>query len=177
MNECRIRLARAEDLDHLPVIEAAAAALFPNALISAEARAGTLAREQLQEALDQQRLWIAERISGEAVGFALAAPAGDSAFLLEVDVHPHHQRQGLGRRLIQAVLDWAEERRFRRLMLTTFADLPWNAPFYQGLGFRILEDGELTPELATKLTEEKALGLKGRVAMAVVFPAAVEKDC
>jgi hypothetical protein len=40
--------------------------------------------------------------------------------------------------------------------LTTFRDVPWNGPFYAGLGFRAVD--ELTPGLAAVRDHEKAIG-------------------
>jgi hypothetical protein len=50
--------------------------------------------------------------------------------------------------------------------LTTFRHLPWNAPFYQKVGFRILEKANLDEQLAEILEEEaKGLDITKRVAM------------
>lgn len=43
------------------------------------------------------------------------------------------------------------------LTLTTFRDVPWNAPFYARLGFEMITT--LTPELREKREEETAHGL------------------
>ncbi|WP_411757210.1 hypothetical protein [Streptomyces venezuelae] len=45
------------------------------------------------------------------------------------------------------------------LTLTTFADVPWNAPYYARIGFRPLADAELTPALRTIRAHEAELGL------------------
>ena len=45
------------------------------------------------------------------------------------------------------------------LTLTTFADVPWNAPYYARCGFRILHDAEITPGLRAIRHHEAALGL------------------
>ena len=42
------------------------------------------------------------------------------------------------------------------MTLTTFRDVPWNGPFYAGLGFRAVD--ELTPGLAAVRDHEKAIG-------------------
>jgi hypothetical protein len=43
--------------------------------------------------------------------------------------------------------------------VTTFADVPWNAPFFRRRGF--VEITELTPELAERRDWERAVGLDG----------------
>ena len=71
-----------------------------------------------------------------AVGFALMEACSDGdAHLLELDVKPAHGGRGIGRALISASVDWAFARGLRRLTLTTFRDIPFNAPFYARVGF------------------------------------------
>jgi hypothetical protein len=43
--------------------------------------------------------------------------------------------------------------------LTTFASVPWNAPYYSRCGFRILDDAELAPGLRAIRQREAELGL------------------
>jgi predicted N-acetyltransferase YhbS len=72
-----------------------------------------------------------------------------------VSVHPDRAGQGIGRRLIDHVGAWAGT----PLTLTTFAEVPWNAPYYERLGFRRLRDEELTPAMRAIRAEEAAHGL------------------
>ena len=62
------------------------------------------------------------------------------------------------------------DRRLDRVTLTTFEDLPWNAPFYQRLGFRKLTEDELNAPIATLLERERAVGMIRRVAMRYSVP-------
>ncbi|MGO9907868.1 MAG: hypothetical protein ACLPY3_19445 [Solirubrobacteraceae bacterium] len=41
------------------------------------------------------------------------------------------------------------------LTLTTFRDVPWNAPYYARLGFVVLEAGEQGPELRALIERER----------------------
>jgi hypothetical protein len=43
--------------------------------------------------------------------------------------------------------------------LTTFSDVPWNAPLYRHLGFRVLDDDDIGPELRARRADEAARGL------------------
>ncbi len=45
------------------------------------------------------------------------------------------------------------------MTLTTFADVPWNGPYYRRLGWRDLPAAELGPELAAIRRHEASLGL------------------
>lgn len=71
----------------------------------------------------------------------------EAALLVEVGVHPHHQRHGLGRALVQAVIEWAQRAKLARVVLTTFSDLPRNTPFYESMGFCRLTPVEVTGDL------------------------------
>jgi hypothetical protein len=82
---------------------------------------------------------------------------------------PHHARLGLGRALITHVAHWARSHDFTALTLTTFADVPWNAPYYTRLGFAAIEAPMLIPHLKTILEAEANAGINmdHRVAMRV----------
>ncbi len=73
---------------------------------------------------------------------------------------------------MRAVCDGARARGIATVTLCTFRDIPWNAPFYQRLGFRILDEDELTPGLAARVREEELGGLARelRAAMRLELP-------
>ena len=45
------------------------------------------------------------------------------------------------------------------LTLTTFRDVPWNAPYYRRCGFRVLDEQEWTPGLRAIREREAGHGL------------------
>lgn len=55
--------------------------------------------------------------------------------------------------------EWAYDHNLTALTLTTFTDVPWNAPYYQRLGFRTLSDTEVTSGLRRIREHEATLGL------------------
>lgn len=93
------------------------------------------------------------------VGFALAEVLDGEAYLDEVDVHPRHARRGLGTRLVNTVIGWAESREFSSLSLITFRHLPWNARFYERFGFVPLARYEMGPAMSRILEEEAEAGI------------------
>lgn len=149
----------------LPALERAAAALFPAEDLTPEDRHEVTPVADLEAASREGRLWVAVDERGSPVGFALGDTLDGVAHLAELDVHPDHGRQGLGRALVARVVAWARSRGYEAVTLTTFRHLPFNAPFYESAGFRILEEGEITQGLAEVLEEEEAQGLSKRVAM------------
>ncbi|MFU8817381.1 MAG: GNAT family N-acetyltransferase [Pseudomonadales bacterium] len=165
IGEYTVGLARRKHIDMLPEIERAAAALFPEDVLPPEIRADVIPEDELEAARREQRLWTAVTKAGSPVGFALVIHDPDSVFLQEIDVHPAHQRNGLGRRLIDEVISRARADEFSCITLTTFEHVAWNAPFYSRLGFRKLEAAELGKTLRERLQAEMDAGLRQRVAM------------
>ena len=162
MSDLHVRLATTNDVPHLADVELAAAVLFPAGRIPDPDQ--VTAESELAEACAEGLLFVADR-DGVPVGFATCSVEGAYLHLDELAVHPDHGRRGLGRRLVAAVIDAAAQRRLDGVSLTTFADLPWNGPFYAGMGFRTLADAELNDFLRDVLALERRKGLTQRVAM------------
>jgi len=165
--ELLVEPARAGDVEHLAGVELRAAALFsPDDLPRALADEATPV-ETFRAAQGEGRLWVARAETGLPVGFALLEARGRDACLEELDVDPAYGRRGLGRRLVEAVRDAARERGHRRLVLTTFRDVPWNGPFYRRLGFTVVAESELDPglEALRRKDAEAGLDLARRVVM------------
>ena len=77
----------------------------------------------------------------------------------QVSVIPGHTRQGLGRVLLGHACEWARGNGLKAVTLTTFANIPWNAPNYERCGFRKLTADDLTPGLLRIRREEADHGL------------------
>ena len=94
------------------------------------------------------------------VGFAAVGEVGGVAHLWQIAVLPSAGRQGHGTALMEAVFDWARSFGYPALTLTTFADVPWNAPYYARFGFRIVDEdsADFSPELAAIRAHERDLG-------------------
>lgn len=128
-----IRPAEDADLGDLAAIEQAADAVFAETFGTIPW--GTPPSGQDRAAQPGFLLVAAESEGGRPIGFAHVLDAGDQAHLEQVSVTPEHARRGHGSALVRAALDLAAERGATRIGLRTFADIPWNAPFYQALGF------------------------------------------
>lgn len=74
-------------------------------------------------------------------------------------MHPVAARQGVGRRLLEHAAAYAVARGAGALTLTTFAEVPWNAPYYARCGFRVVTDSDLPPGLNDIRSREVAHGL------------------
>ena len=167
MDPIAIELAREEHLADIPGIELAGATLFAEADLPHEIRHRVTAATDLRDALNASRIWVAVHQSRQTVGFAMAEVVDRQAYLTELDVLPEFGRQGIGSRLVRAVAEWAKTCDFDSLSLITFRHLPWNAPFYEKLGFFIIDSAEHGPELVGLMEEERQVGINmnNRVAM------------
>ncbi len=102
------------------------------------------------------------------VAFAQLEIVDGQAHLAQLSVRPDHGGQGIGRALVLAAKAWAREAGFHTMTLCTFADVPFNGPFYASCGFVEVPEELLTPGLAAQLRGESALRLDAmgrRVAM------------
>lgn len=153
-----IRLARPEDVPALPPIEAAAGRLFEG-LEENVADGESFSESHLEAARVRERLWVATTPDDVPVGFALVEPRDGALHLEEIDVHPDHARRGIGRRLVETVVARAREEGLPAVTLTTFRNVPWNAPWYQRLGFRELPAEAWTPGLRAIVAKETRQGL------------------
>lgn len=105
------------------------------------------------------------------VGFARIEIVDGHSHLGQLSVLPEYGRLGIGTSLVVAACDWARRRGHRLITLTTFADIPFNAPFYRRLGFRQLGEEELGPDLSEVLFDEADLERFGRrITMARTLP-------
>lgn len=157
---CRIRQARHDDLAALADIERSAAAQFLDVGLGGDFVDNVIPLDVHRLACDEGRLWVAVEETDRCVGFALALFLHDGTPLLqEIDVEPAHGRRGLGRRLVAAVADWARRRNAATLVLSTFRDVAWNAPFYASLGFTIVAEEALSTAERGLREHEAAHGL------------------
>lgn len=154
----RIRAARLDDIDAMRTVERAAGCLFADIGMDDVAAHAPAAATVLAAYIRGGRAWIAET-DEQPMGYALADVVDGCGHMEQVAVHPLYGRQGLGRMLIQAVVDWATEGGMPALTLLTFREVPWNGPYYASLGFRPLADAELGPELMALRAHESELGL------------------
>jgi GNAT superfamily N-acetyltransferase len=159
-----IRRGREDEAERLREIERDAALLF---------RASPVPYAADLEVTDAAVFIAAARegwllVAGDvAVGFAVMQPLDGEVYLRELDVMRAHQRQGLGLALVEASMSLVRSRGHRALLLTTFREVPWNAPWYRRIGFIDVPAAERGPELLALLAQEKAHGhaMRGRVAL------------
>jgi ribosomal protein S18 acetylase RimI-like enzyme len=182
-----VRPAAAADVPLLAAIEVAAGERFRSVGMDDIADDEPLPEAELLAAVADGRLWVAElgavaelddgdrsrAIAAEGagqvgpagaagvavVGYALAIGDAGHAHLEQVSVVPWAGGRGVGAALVDAVAEWGRRQGASSLTLATFAELPWNAPWYRRLGFEVVPEEELDDELRAVIAHEVALGL------------------
>ncbi|MBL1078771.1 GNAT family N-acetyltransferase [Nocardia sp. 2] len=155
----RIRPATVTDLPTLQKIEIAAGEPFRTLGMTEIAEDEPPALETLEVYQRAGRARVAVDDSDHPVAYLLHDRADDTVHISQVSVHPEHARRGIGRALIEDLADRARAQGVAALSLTTFVEVPWNAPYYERLGFRPLDPAELTPDLLRVRTHEAEIGL------------------
>lgn len=159
MSDWSLRLARPDDAEQMPAIERAAAQLFRQVPGLSE-----LDPDDIWEPQDLRRLIrkghsLVAHVDQRMAGFLVNEPFQRELHIWEMDVHPDFQQRGVGAGLIRACQIDARNSGFTALTLTTFRDLPWNAPFYGRLGFEEVTALDAHPRLASELALEADNGL------------------
>ncbi len=164
-NDYSVRLARTEDLVHIPVIESAAAKQFePYAAqleISVDLLSGLTPMTFLKRAQAEKRIWVGVA-DAQPVGFIVAKFLQESCFIVELDVLPAYSRRGIGAALIEGCCEGARQRNHRQITLTTFRYVPWNIPFYRQCGFEVLPPERWSPALKAIVEHEARYGFSQR---------------
>jgi len=154
-----IRLSCVDELEALLELERAAGQRFADIPALAEMPDDITPIEELQEAHQAGRVWVAVASSDQPIGFAYASIVDGYCHQEELDVLPAFGQRGVGTALVQTVCAYAVAENCAGVTLTTFRAVPWNAPFYKRLGFEILESPSLTPGLAQAFADEARRGL------------------
>ncbi|MFF9472679.1 GNAT family N-acetyltransferase [Streptomyces roseolus] len=157
----RIRAAAPAELTLLRSIERAAGESFRALGMAAIADDEPLPLDVLEGYRAAGRAWVAVDGTDRPVAYLIADAVDGAAHIEQVSVHPEAAGRGVGRALIEHLAEVARKEGLTALTLTTFAEVPWNAPYYARLGFRPLADADpaLTEGLREISRAEAAHGL------------------
>jgi ribosomal protein S18 acetylase RimI-like enzyme len=103
--------------------------------------------------------WVAVDRADRPVAYLITDQVDGNVHVEQLSVHPDHSRRAVGRSLLEYAADRAVADGMPALTLTTFSDVPWNAPYYLRCGFRVLKESQWTPELDAIRRREAAHGL------------------
>lgn len=154
-----IRAVRADELPVLQDIERAAGRCFHDIGMPDIADDEPLPLAELARYQQAGLAWAAVDDADAPVAYLIADHVDGNLHVEQVSVHPDSARHGIGRSLLDHLAVRAAAAGIRALTLTTFADVPWNAPYYTRCGFRPLDDNTLGPGLRAVRAREAAGGL------------------
>jgi ribosomal protein S18 acetylase RimI-like enzyme len=154
-----IRVVREAELSLLQHIERASGERFRDVGMPQIADDEPLPLDVLAGYHHAGRAWVGTDATDTAVGYLIADVVDGNLHIEQVSVHPRCGRRGVGRALIDHLADYARATGVPALTLTTFADVPWNGPYYQRCGFVALSDDNLTAGLRAIRQSEAAHGL------------------
>ena len=149
-----LRLARPEDAATLREIQRRAGEQFRRVDEIADHEPPSV--ETLVGYANARRCWVAFDDDDKPIGYLLVDDVDGNAHIEQVSVEPEHQGMGVGRSLIDQARTWAKDTGRPAVTLTTFADV--HGPLYAHLGFSVLQDDEIGPELRAVRREEAERG-------------------
>ena len=163
------RLATADDHSRIIEIERAAGELFRGIGMTDVADDPPISRIAYERFVVDGGavVWTAD---AQIVAYLLLEELDGAAHVEQVTVHPGHARAGIGAQLLAAAGSWAAERGLHAVTLTTFRDVPWNAPYYRRLGFSVFPRAEWGPSLRARMGTEAARGLDAWPRVAMIGP-------
>jgi GNAT superfamily N-acetyltransferase len=160
-----IRVATRGDVSAMQEIERAAGAAFATVGMPEIAADEPFTTEELTTFLDRGHAWVTDD-EGRVAAYLVTALVDGDAHVEQVSVHPDAAHRGLGRALVEHLGAWAVPRGISALTLTTFRDVPWNAQYYERLGFVVLPEERWGPQLRATVVSERRLESSGpRVVM------------
>jgi GNAT superfamily N-acetyltransferase len=154
-----LRDANFTDLPRLQENERQAGEVFRNVGMNAVADDEPLSVELLRGYVERGQAWVIADHLDVPVAYLLADVVDGAGHVEQVSVIPGHSRQGLGRVLLDHACEWALGNGPKAVTLTTFANVAWNAPYYERCGFRRLPADDLTSGLLRIRREESDHGL------------------
>jgi GNAT superfamily N-acetyltransferase len=155
----RIRAVRLDELPLLQDIERAAGQCFRDIGMPEIADDEPLPLGELARYQQSGRAWVAVNDADIPVAYLIADRVDGNLHVEQVSVRPDSARRGVGRLLLEHLAHHATSEGVPALTLTTFTEVPWNAPYYARCGFQLLDDDRLAPGLRKVREREAAHGL------------------
>lgn len=108
-----------------------------------------------QRSIELGRACFALDAAGNPVGFASFDLVDGQPYLDQLAVRRSAMRRGIGARLLQRAERWAQSAGGSALWLTTYAHLPFNAPYYERHGYEIMPEATCSPGILQHLEDQR----------------------
>jgi predicted N-acetyltransferase YhbS len=153
------RVAVPHDAQAIRTIEFEAGQRFASVGMAGIADAPPMELDIVNRKIDAQQIVVAVAADGSCVGFVMFEPQPARFYIQELDVLSSHAGQRIGAALIEQVAHRARAQQITQLTLSTYREVPWNAPYYRRLGFRDIEEADLDAVLIARRDAHIARGL------------------
>ncbi|NPT62028.1 GNAT family N-acetyltransferase [Paraburkholderia elongata] len=153
------RLAAPHDAHAIRTIEFEAGQRFASVGMIGIADAPPMELELVNRKIDARQIVVAVDADETCVAFVMFEPQPAHFYVQELDVLTSHAGQRIGAALIEQVAQLARARQITQLTLSTFREVPWNAPYYRRLGFRDIAEADLDATLIARRDAHIARGL------------------
>jgi ribosomal protein S18 acetylase RimI-like enzyme len=147
------------DAETIRAIEFDAGLRFIDVGMTGIADAPPMALETVSRKIAAREIIVAIDAHAVCAGFVMFEPQPSRIYVQELDVLTSHAGRRIGAALIEQVAGIARERQLTQLVLSTYRDVPWNAPYYRRLGFRDIELADLDTALIARREAHIARGL------------------
>ncbi|NQU37444.1 MAG: GNAT family N-acetyltransferase [Actinobacteria bacterium] len=153
----RVRLGTNSDIEAVRDVEVAAGQLFAAIGMDEIASDPPPPRRLLRTAIAKDMLWVAEKSDGgkdagsgsEAIlGYGFGSYLDNNLHLEQVSVRPECARRGIGAEIFLALESDSGRRGASMSTLFTSAQVLWNAPYYERLGYQQLPTASFGPQLS-----------------------------
>lgn len=148
------RLAVPADLRDIRAIEIAAGEDFRMVGLGRVADDPPITAADFDPYLDRGDAWVTVADGGHVIAYLLLDTLDTALHVEQVTVHPAQARRGHGAALIALACATAVSRGLPAITLTTFREVPWNAPYYARLGFVEVPVADRGPELSGRIAAE-----------------------
>jgi GNAT superfamily N-acetyltransferase len=142
----------------LEAVERSAAGLFRAVGLGWIADSPTVPMEALERYRAGGALWVGAGADDRPAGFLAATALDGALYIDELSVALEHQRRGVGGALLQRAIEHARQAGYPAVMLNTYRDIPWNAPFYARRGFVEIAGEAVPPGLRERLARDALHG-------------------
>ena len=154
-----ITLAKKKDYASLPMIEADAAQVFSAYGLESIAQMSPKPESYYDNLPNNTAIFLAKTQHLEPIGFVIIQEVDTQAYIQEISVCYAQSGQGIGRALLDKAITYAHNQAYTWIALTTFAHLPFNAPFYKKAGFEPFTPDESWSDLRNIQENERKTGL------------------
>jgi GNAT superfamily N-acetyltransferase len=153
------RFAASHEAHAIRAIEFEASQRFVEVGMAGIADAPPTALALVERKIGAGEIIVAVNADQTCVGFVMFEAQPARIYVQELDVLPSYAGRRIGAALIEQVAQLARSRQLIQLVLSTYREVPWNAPYYRRLGFRDIEETELDAALLARRVAHIARGL------------------